>query len=249
MQLYEASGGRSWKRSFGWMRHDSISICDWYGVDCSFGTKSVERIDLQSNNLQGRVPPSIFLIPSLKVIILKDNNIFPTSGDALDFFGGISKAVNLETLDLTLTNLTTVIGIENAINLQELHLDSNPFGSTLPTEIFSLGKLKVLTMDSCSLTGQLDNSIHYLSNLVLLTASNNHFTGRLPPEISYLSHLSSLMLQNNRLTGTIPQSYNLLTELTSLDLSRQKGVQSKGLEGPLREFSESPKLKRVDCES
>ena len=249
MQLFEATGGRSWKHNSGWMRHDSISICDWYGVECSFETKLVERLDLQSNNLHGRVPSSIFHILSLKILLLKDNMIFQTKRDAIDFFKDIDRAVQLETLDVGSTGLSTVTGIEHAPKLTELHLDSNLFSSTVPTEIFSLRKLKTLTMDSCSLTGKVDNSIHQLSKLVLLSASNNLLTGNLPPEISYLSSLSTLRLNNNKLSGTIPQSYNLLAELTSLDLSGQKRDRNKGLEGPLREFSQSPKLKRVDCES
>lgn len=249
MQLFEATGGSTWKHNNGWVRHDTVSICDWFGVDCALGTTLVESLDLQSNNLHGRVPASIFRLKSLKKLVLTDNDIFPVRADAVDFFSDIDKSVSLETLDLSSTGLAAVIGIENApLSLTELHLDSNPFGSNIPNELFSLTNLKVLTLDSCSLSGVIDNSIYLLTNLVLLSASDNNLTGNLPPELSYLSVLSTLRLKNNKLSGTVPSSFNLLTGLTSLDLSGQKKEGSMGLEGPLIELSESPNLKRVDCE-
>lgn len=249
MQLFEFTTGESWKHNNGWIRHDSVSVCDWFGVECAIGTKSVERIDLQSNNLQGLVPNSIFHLTTLKALVLKDNSIFPSNADAVDFFSEIHKAVRLETLDLSSTGLSTVVGIENAPrSLFELYLDSNPLSSTIPSDIYFLASLKTLSLDDCNLSGTIDNSIHQLSNLVLLSASNNQLTGNLPQELSYLQDLSTLRLNNNRLVGTIPAAFNQLTSLTFIDLSGQKQGNSPGLEGPLREFSEAPKIKRLDCE-
>jgi Leucine-rich repeat (LRR) protein len=247
MQLFESSGGQSWKHNNGWVRHDVISICDWWGVDCIIGTKSVERIDLQSNNLQGIVPTSIFQLPGLKELVLKDNSIFPTKANALDFFSEISKSSSLEILDLTSTGLSTVVGIENApASLSELYLDSNPFGSSIPNEIFSLGHLKTLSMDNCNLSGSISNTIHQLGALMVLSASDNQLSGYLPPELSYLTSLSSIKLKNNRFSGTLPQTFNLLSALAYLDLSGQRQGGNQGLEGPLREFSEATKITRID---
>lgn len=249
MQLFESTNGQSWMRNSGWVRHDTISICNWFGVECALGTTSVQRLDLQSNNLQGSLPTSVFLLPALKTLILKDNSLFPANADAIDFLSGIDKAAILETLDLSSTGLSTIVGIENASpSLSELHLDSNPLDSTFPAELFSLRSLKMLSMDDCNLSGPIDSTIHQLSNLVLLSASNNRMTGSLPSELSYLTSLSTLRLNNNRLVGTVPITYNQMTALTSLDLSGQKQGNSPGLEGPLREFSEAPNIKRLDCE-
>ncbi|KAL3785970.1 hypothetical protein HJC23_005679 [Cyclotella cryptica] len=247
MQLYENTEGQSWKNNNGWIMHETISVCDWYGVDCALGTKLVESLDLRSNNLKGRVSKSLFQLTLLKTLVLKDNDLFSTKADSVDFFSEIHKAINLEVLDLSSTGLSAVLGLENAPALTELYLDSNPFdGSTIPVEIFSLKKLKMLTMDDCGLSGAIDNSIHLLSDLVLLSASNNRLGGNLPPEFSYLTSLSTLRLKNNNIVGTIPSSFNMLASLTSLDLSGQKSAESIGLEGPLREFAESPFLTRID---
>jgi Leucine-rich repeat (LRR) protein len=248
MQLFESSGGQSWKHNNGWVRHDVISVCDWWGVDCCIiGAKSIERIDLQSNNLQGRIPTSIFRLPGLKELVLKDNSIFPTNADSLEFFREINKTSSLEILDLASTGLSTVTGIENApASLSSLYLDSNPFGSTIPDEIFLLSHLKTLSMDSCNLSGVIGNTIHQLGALVVLSASDNQLSGNLPPELSYLASLSTLRLKNNRFSGTLPQSYNLLSALTSVDLSGQKQGGYQGLEGPLIEFSEAPRITRID---
>ena len=246
MQLFESTEGESWKRKSGWVRHESISVCDWYGVKCSPGMKVVERIDLSSNNLQGRLPTSVFHLRSLKTLILQDNNLFPTKTDAVDFFSDIHRASNLEILDLSSTGLPKMNGIGNAsTSLQELHLDSNNFTSTIPDEIYTLTNLKTLSLDDCNLYGEIDNSIFQLVNLVLLSLSGNHLTSSLPPELSYLKSLSTLRLQNNNLVGTVPASFNSMTSLTYLDLSQQ-GDGSVGLEGPLIDFSEAKSMKRLD---
>lgn len=247
MQLYDATGGDHWKHKNGWSLGSNVPVCSWDGILCADDKDVVESLVLSSNNLKGSAPTSVFHLPYLKHLVLKDNALFTSSAEP--FFRDIGQASILETLDLSssgLSDLPLVIE-EVRSSLTELHLDSNPFnGASIPSNLYSLTNLRILTLDDCELWGKIDSTIYGLSNLVLLSASNNKLEGGLPPEISHLSSLSTLRLRNNSLGGTLPSSFNLLSSLTTLDLSWNRNDGNVGITGPLLEFAELSALTRLD---
>jgi len=248
LELYDATGGEDWFNKVGWAT-ESTPICEWYGIQCA-EDGTVESIDLGGNNLalvDGKtLPTSLFYLPSLKYLILKENTLFKYSNAELEFFKDIGAANLLEALDLSSTGLSGVSGIQGGVTLNEIHLDFNDFaGSTIPNELYSLNRLRILTMDSSNVSGKINGVFNFLKNLQVFSANDNKLDGSLL-QGGYLSTLSTLRLRNNSLTGTLPTSLNLFVSLSVLDLSRQKSDESPGLEGPLLEFSQMPNLKRLD---
>jgi hypothetical protein len=68
IELFEATGGRNWKRQSGW--GSDRPICSWEGVVCGFFAESgpVTRLELWDNNLRGVVPESLAKLTELKVL-------------------------------------------------------------------------------------------------------------------------------------------------------------------------------------
>ncbi len=248
MELYDTTGGVDWFNKDGWAS-ESTPICEWYGIACA-EDETVESIDLGGNNLviaDGKsLPTSLFYLPSLKYLTLKENTLFKYPNSESDFFKDIGAANLLEALDLSSTGLSGVSGIQGGVTLNEIHLDLNDFvGSTIPNELYSLNRLRILTLDSSNITGKINGVFNFLKNLQVFSANDNNLSGSLL-QGGYLSTLSTLRLRNNSLTGTLPTSLNLFVSLSVLDLSKQKSDENPGLEGSLLEFSQMPNLKRLD---
>ena len=69
--FYEATGGPTWKRSYGWLNPD-LALSSWEGI----GTDSigrVEALDLADNNLTGSLPAVLARLSRMRVLRLADN--------------------------------------------------------------------------------------------------------------------------------------------------------------------------------
>jgi Leucine-rich repeat (LRR) protein len=236
-KFYYYTGGRYWKESTNWLV-DAVDICDWSGVTCN-DDNNVMSLVLDENQLSGRIHTSLFALPALSLLSLKDN--------PLKFkFDGIEAAVQLRELKLSGSGLSSVDGISKAVNLVSLHLTDNEFKGTFPEELYQLQSLQSLFLDYNKLSGPIPKALtQQMTNLQELFLFNNRFTGQIPSELGQMTNLRSLALSENDLTGTLPRSLEGLTNLEVLALQQRSGSSKpdSGIGGPLLDFSPLSKLK------
>jgi Leucine-rich repeat (LRR) protein len=213
-ELFNACQGHQWHHNDYWL--SAANVCDWYGVGCHNG--EIVLLNLDSNNLRGQVPSSLFRLTKLQVLSLSSNHI------TVDF-SNVGDAINLMDIRLDSTGLQTVEGIGQAKALTALSLSFNGIRGRFPLEILQLGNLRYLAMNSNSMTGLLPTSFGELRYLRTLKLDRNVFVGPLP-SFSESPALTTLDLGSNEFTGTIPST--LLagvagkTPMMKIDLSRNR---------------------------
>ena len=195
MELFQSCQGRQWYRNDYW--ESSADVCDWYGVGCDNG--DVVLINLDSNNLRGHLPSSVFRLPKLQVLWLNSNRV------TVDF-SNIYEAVNLLDLRLDSTGLRSIEGIGQARSLTALSLAFNGLRGRFPAEIFQLGNLRYLDMNSNVMTGLLPNVFGNLRYLRTLKLDRNIFVGPVPA-LDDSPALTQLYLGANEFSGTIPSNF------------------------------------------
>ncbi|MGK3751646.1 MAG: Leucine-rich repeat (LRR) protein [Bacillariaceae sp.] len=228
-KLYYAMDGPNWIDNTNWLDPDE-SICNWFGIQCDSSTvKSVSSIDLSYNRLSNEFPSQTYKLPSLKELNLQGNAITFT-------FNGIRNAVNLESLDLEDTGLTSLFGIGQATNLKLLRVDSNNFGS-FPDEVFDIPALEVLSLSSnLFVFQQIPSNLQIFTSMTYFSCSGCGFMGPIPVWFSSMQNLQYLKLSQNALTGTLPSDLELILTLKHLDLSDQATL-GRGISGSLLPFA------------
>ena len=131
--LYNATDGNN--RDTNYNRLDrSVSICEWYGVDCR-GGNNVRRLILKDNYLSGAIPESLGNLTHLNRINVQYNNItsIPNS---------ISNLSGINVLILDHNDLTSIpASISGLVNLGQLSIQNNQIQS-LPDSIGDLHSLR-----------------------------------------------------------------------------------------------------------
>mmetsp|Transcript_16842 Transcript_16842/g.38612 ORF Transcript_16842/g.38612 Transcript_16842/m.38612 type:complete len:412 (-) Transcript_16842:192-1427(-) len=178
--LYFGADGGAWTNTAGW---SSLSgACDnWHGVTCldSF----VTGIDLDGNNLHGKVPEDFCLIRRLKTLRLGGNKV---------------------ELPSCVSNLSA---------LEELDFKGNSFAGRVPVNLYSMGSIMFLDLSDNEFSGSMDSLFPELSTsyetvfpkLSTLNLSNNKFSGEIPQNmLRRMTNLDSLVLSGNpTLTGSL----------------------------------------------
>jgi Leucine-rich repeat (LRR) protein len=229
--LFMESGGGQWKNATDWVDAEA-DVCSWHGVDCygamddpSFVFKAYERagfvrsLDLSSNRLAGRVPESIWDMPYLEELKLRDNP------DLTVTFENVGKAKHLKNMVLSNTAVKSLEGIGAAGNtLEKLHLTNCDFsGTSFPSEVYDLLALRGMYFNYAGFSGPLSGqAISRMANLTHIYLYENMLTGTIPSEIGKLSDLEVLALASNDFSGTIPMSLGRLTKLEILALQRSE---------------------------
>ena len=161
--LYKSVGGEAWENNENWL-DENVSICDWYGVDCSQKKKShsnsqfVSRLNLSSNNLIGTVPPQLYQLKNLETLDVSNNNVNVE-------LAGIGNS-NLKQMYADSTEITSLIGIGQAQRLKILSLQNNDFqGIPIPEEIFEIESLEKLLISNSNIWGSIPTKIGRLVNL------------------------------------------------------------------------------------
>lgn len=104
-----------------------------------------------------------------------------------------------------------------SLSFSYIGIYNNFLSGNLPTEIWSMEKLKGISTSQNNFTGTLGSEIGLLpDDLNYLILYKNSFTGSFPTEIGRLSGLKWLWINDNSLTGIIPSEMGLLTSLSSL---------------------------------
>lgn len=232
--IYNALSGANWLSQENWMDKDS-SFCDWHGITCVTGKKSVQAIHLQSNGLVGTVPGTIFHLSNLKELNLAENQITLT-------FEHIDDVASLTYLNIGSTLTNSLYGIEKAIALSALHIYDLNLNS-VPQEIFALNGLEMLYLSNNQFVSNIPD-FSLLKNLAFFQCDRCDFIGTIPVWFTELSKLEYLSLAGNMLTGEIPNSLMQLPSLVHLNLSDQ-APRGGGLTGNLPSFSALLNLKEL----
>lgn len=177
---------------------DSITFPNLTGEDAEV----VRNIWQYDNGLKGVIPEEIGLLTAIEAFAVNENP---------DVIGPIPSEVGA---------FTGLVGLAMQF--------ANFAGTTIPTELFSCEKLRVLALQGSSLGGSLPTEIGNLKDLEFINLRENYYmTGTVPSEIGLLTNIeeldffrSSNMAEENGLGGQLPSEMGLLTLMTILDFGR-----------------------------
>lgn len=74
LEMFWKTNGLNWYNNSGWRTPTRTPHCQWYGVKCSNSTDGhVTVLSLRSNNLNGRLPATLWMLRDLQGLCLKAN--------------------------------------------------------------------------------------------------------------------------------------------------------------------------------
>eukprot|EP00542_Grammatophora_oceanica_P009545 CAMPEP_0194029886 /NCGR_PEP_ID=MMETSP0009_2-20130614/3520_1 /TAXON_ID=210454 /ORGANISM="Grammatophora oceanica, Strain CCMP 410" /LENGTH=568 /DNA_ID=CAMNT_0038669697 /DNA_START=87 /DNA_END=1793 /DNA_ORIENTATION=- len=208
-ELFLETGGLDrWIISDNWM--SSKSICMWFGINCRNGEQHADAIVLRHNGLIGIIPESISAAPSLREIVLHDNEV----GDEIP--ETLWRMDTLEILDLGNNLLTGSISDQISRlkdSLIKLDIKSNYLTGELPSELGECTSLHELKLEDNDFEGTIPSTFGQLTGLQKLSLATNYdITGPLPDAFGLMTQLRELSLHDMDLSGTIPAAMvNTLT--------------------------------------
>ncbi|KAL5543595.1 hypothetical protein UlMin_007379 [Ulmus minor] len=162
--------------------------------------EKIQVLDLASNKLHGKLPPSFGNLTSLSYFDLFSNNVqggIPSS---------IGKLCNLKFFRMSGNNLTATL--PDFLERSHKCLSKSPLAS-----------LQYLYLSNNQLVGKLPEWLGQLKSIVELSLDHNSLYGPIPASLGSLQNLTSLGLSGNRLNGTLPTSLGQLSELSFFDVS------------------------------
>mmetsp|Transcript_6735 Transcript_6735/g.15325 ORF Transcript_6735/g.15325 Transcript_6735/m.15325 type:complete len:868 (-) Transcript_6735:193-2796(-) len=198
--LYYSTNGTGWQTNTNWGNGHE---CEWYGVGCEVGENnavSVTYIDINSNHLDGSIPPEIGYITSLEQIHLWGNNLVGSIPSTL------SQLVNLHTLYLDRNRLDGEMGDTFNLlkNLKHLDVSGNKLRGHIPHGLGSLTSLRDLRLSNNFLSSTFPISLISLSNLQTLLLDSNAISGSLPSLVGEMRSLVTIRIHENDLKGKLP---------------------------------------------
>ncbi|XP_039173384.1 receptor-like protein 47 [Eucalyptus grandis] len=156
---------------------------------------SLVNLDLRNNSLEGTIPPSLFILPSVKTIKMSNNQ----------FSGDLSGSLNVTCCQLNVLDLST-----------------NNLEGPIPAYVFELRGLKYLSLSSNNFSGSLHIDVFQrLKNLTYLDLSHNRLSINATSSTSALfgfPTLYTLKLASCKLSS-LPEFLKNLPTLGHLDLS------------------------------
>ncbi|KAL1331069.1 hypothetical protein AAHE18_12G156600 [Arachis hypogaea] len=194
------------------------------------GLIDLVSINLEVNSLDGRLPSSLFTLPSLQLLFLANNRF---DGQLEEFPNGSSSS--LEMLDLSENNFQgrVPLSIFQLKSLSLLQLSTNKFNGTIQLSVVQrLQNLATLDLSNNNLLIVDDNDLPFpkLINLWLASCKLTVF----PAFLINQSSLLFLDLSNNQIEGTIPNWIWRLEILCFLNLSNNFLTD---MEGPFQNLS------------
>ena len=175
VSLYRSTGGAQWVNGTNWLTDAPLG--DWYGVTVD-QMGHVVRLELDSNNLAGPIPPQIAHLTRLRRLTLEDNSLN----------GRIPPEIG--TLSL----------------LDFLILSRNSLSGEIPPEIGKLTAMVTMGMSGNRLHGRIPPEIGRLTRLGWLDLGNNDLTGEIPAPLA-IPGLQTLIVAGNLLRGPVPSSF------------------------------------------
>ena len=194
--FYDQANGQSWTNKWNITDKTVCNSKSYPGVTCNDSNKITE-IDLHENKLEGKVTPWIYALTELTKLELSNNEIDSGGWDQIDDVKGaklgFALGTKLESIILSNNKISSLEGIDSLGNtLQELHLTYNRIAGSMPNELFSLNKLKILSISENEITGKIDTRLGTLTDLTELYCYGNKLKGHIPQEIGLLTKLQTL---------------------------------------------------------
>uniref|UniRef100_A0A0E0IGG6 non-specific serine/threonine protein kinase n=1 Tax=Oryza nivara TaxID=4536 RepID=A0A0E0IGG6_ORYNI len=207
----------------------SLDFCNWSGVRCGTGSKSLRVVNLAFNSLAGGIPHSLASSSSLTVLNLTNNLFFGTIPASL--FNGSS---NLAIIDLRM----------------------NAFSGPIPN-FYKMSALQILNLAQNNLSGSIPPSLGKVSSINLISLEMNNLEGSIPETLTSLANASKLQwisLDNNKLVGTPPPAPSLsraAAHSLCVSLRRRRRLHPHRLQtlAAVRSFSLSLSLSRAASHS
>jgi Leucine-rich repeat (LRR) protein len=212
IDLYSSTDGANWTNNTNWLSA-TVPVCNWYGVTVVDG--KVTKLDLEGNELTGKIPTSFGDLVNLTLISFSINKL---SGALPDSIGNL---VNVETFNIERNSIIgpIPISIGDMSALKVLILSSNLIGGEIPSSIGRLFNLTTLNLYKNELVKSIPYEIGNLLNLINLNLFENKLTGEIPSTLGNLKKLTTVHLYNNELTGSIPRELGNLSNLSILKIS------------------------------
>ncbi|KAL0435129.1 UNVERIFIED_CONTAM: Receptor-like protein 53 [Sesamum radiatum] len=161
--------------------------------------RSLDTLDLQSNLLQGELPP----LPHNAFYIDYSNNNFEKSiplniGNSAPYLGYLSVANN---------SISEAIPTSfcNATRLEVLDLSANKFSGTIPPCLMqNIKQLGVLNLGGNNISGHIPDTFPVNCDLEILDISQNSLEGSLPASLANCKSLQVLNVGNNNIDDGFP---------------------------------------------
>ncbi|XP_049389266.1 receptor-like protein Cf-9 homolog [Solanum stenotomum] len=206
-----------------------------------FKSKTLSKVSLKQNQLQGHIPNSLLNQPILTFLLLSHNNI---SGQIASAICNLKALILLELRSNNLEGTIPQCLGEMNENLWNLDLSNNSLSGTININ-FSIGNsFRVISLHGNKLTGKVPPSLINCKYLTLLDLGNNQLNDTFPNWLGNLPDLQILSLRSNKFHGPIKSSRNtnLFAQLQILDLS------SNGFSGnlPISLFGNLQAMKKID---
>ncbi|KAF5452679.1 hypothetical protein F2P56_027649 [Juglans regia] len=189
-------------------------------VDCT----KLEAINLGNNQIHDIFPSWLGILPELRILILRSNELYGTLGSSDSNFD-FSK---LHIIDLSNNDLTGKLPFEHfqiwkamqivdAVSLKymEEHQTLVTLAGVSINHIYSYS-MTIINKGKKTVYQKIPDFF------IAFDLSNNRFEGEIPDVVGNLKGLHLLNLSSNFLTGPIPYTLANLTGLEALDLSKNK---------------------------
>nr|GMD26057.1 probable LRR receptor-like serine/threonine-protein kinase At3g47570 [Ipomoea batatas] len=173
----------------------------------------LQLLDLDENQLTGKIPLTLFNLTYLASLLLYNNNF---DGNIPSNVGGLFRLRHLNLSFNALTGEVAKLNFSSCLHLTKLYFAYNGLQGNLPTAfqfLANLKKLQVLYLGSNRLTGEIPPTIGNLSSLRKLSLQMNHLEGHIPHEITRCWGLNLLSLGANNFTGTLSPSFFNMTSI------------------------------------
>ncbi|KAK1310925.1 Protein NSP-INTERACTING KINASE 1 [Acorus calamus] len=164
---------------------DSVDPCSWTMVTCS-PENLVIGLGTPSQNLSGKLSPSIGNLTNLQIVLLQNNNI---TGSMPQEIGKLS---NLHTLDLSNNFFTGGVpgSLGNLKNLEYLRLNNNSLSGAFPSSLANIAQLAFLDLSFNNLSGPVPKfpakTFSIVGNpLICATGSERECYGTAPMPLSF----------------------------------------------------------------
>ncbi|KAL3834387.1 hypothetical protein ACJIZ3_009123 [Penstemon smallii] len=214
----------------------SGDIPDTISANCGLKT-----LDLNENNLEGKIPTSLANCKLLEVMNVGNNYIndgFPCmmkNSSSLrvlvlrsnKFHGdircpGIDQSwPNLQIIDIAFNSFSGNLFLKSIESWKGMTFNNNA-QDLLIFNFLDLNKFYYQDTVTVTMKAQQMELLKILTVFTSIDFSSNNFEGEIPETIGQLSMLYVLNLSHNFFTGTIPESIGNLTQLGYLDLSRNQ---------------------------
>lgn len=157
VNLFDSTDGFNWINKKNWLDPNK-PISSWYGITIN-SQGCVQKIDLNNNNLTGRIPP--MNLNTLDTLILNGNNL---SGSIPELVTPFIKLIDLNTNQLTGAFPTI---LHDWMDLEGLDISNNKLIGPIPPDLGDLCNLRQLNLDSNQINGEIPVELAKLHQLEL----------------------------------------------------------------------------------